>query len=298
MNSITNASLLTGGVFCNGIYGLGLKPVNTRCRSLAELELFNCCFSGVAFLGAAVAAWINGPVTLDLIGLATAALFGLVFSICVFSNLKALSEGPLSLTMLMINFSLVIPLVYSFCFLGEAFTIQRIFGLILLAVCMFLFTNPKITGEKKLSARWLFWTLTALATNGALAIISKMYALQTNNVYAWPFLACCYLFATLTSCLLFLTVKHKQRSDRHTTSFFSPMMLFLIVLIGMANFGLNLAVLLLATAMDGAIVYPVIQGGGPLVAIVGSRLIFGEQISWKKAISILLGILAIVLLNL
>ena len=75
-------------------------------------------------------------------------------------------------------------------------------------------------------------------------------------------------------------------------------MIVLFVLIGFANFGLNLMVVLLATMMDGAIVYPAVQGGGPMIAVLGSRLLFGEQISWKKWAAILLGVTAIVLLNL
>ena len=47
-----------------------------------------------------------------------------------------------------------------------------------------------------------------------------------------------------------------------------------------------------------AIVYPAIQGGGPMIAVLGSRFLFGEQISWKKWIAIILGVLAIVMLNL
>ena len=81
-------------------------------------------------------------------------------------------------------------------------------------------------------------------------------------------------------------------------AFFTPVMILLFLLIGAANFGLNLMVVLLATMMDGAIVYPAVQGGGPMIAVLGSLMIFGEQITWKKWIAILLGVLAIVLLNL
>jgi len=80
--------------------------------------------------------------------------------------------------------------------------------------------------------------------------------------------------------------------------FFALVMIVLFLLIGFANFGLNLMVVLLATLMDGAIVYPAVQGGGPMIAVIGSRLFFGEQISWKKWIAILLGVAAIVMLNL
>ena len=50
--------------------------------------------------------------------------------------------------------------------------------------------------------------------------------------------------------------------------------------------------------MDSAIVYPAVQGGGPIVTAGLSRLFFGERIPWKKGAAILLGAAAIVLLNL
>lgn len=75
-------------------------------------------------------------------------------------------------------------------------------------------------------------------------------------------------------------------------------MIGVVLYVGCASFALNLAFVLLATMMDSAIVYPAVQGGGPIVTAVLSRLFFGERIPWKKGAAILLGAAAIVLLNL
>ena len=72
----------------------------------------------------------------------------------------------------------------------------------------------------------------------------------------------------------------------------------IILLVGAANYLLNLSVVRLATVMDGAIVYPAIQGGGPIIAALLSWILFKEHISMKKAAAIALGAAAIVLLNL
>jgi len=300
MNTSFNIILLSACILFSGIYSLGLKPVNMRCRSIAELELFNGFFSGAAMIGGFAYALINRSAYIPLSGLAVAALFGLFFSLCVFSNLKALEEGSLSITTLIVNFSLIMPLVYSFLFLKEEINAIRIIGILILAVCMFLFTNPKITGEKKLSVKWLLLTLAAFFTNGVLSLIAKIYALSTDNIYSSCFMAYAYLFATFFSFIIFFILNRKQEEDKrvHVKKFLSPAMIGLIVLIGLSNFGLNTIIVLLATLMDGAIVYPAVQGGGPIIAIIGSRLFFGEHISWKKGIAILLGIAAIVLLNL
>ncbi|MCQ2432958.1 MAG: EamA family transporter [Clostridia bacterium] len=293
--------LLIVGIIMSGVYAVGLKPANSRCRSLAELQLFNGCFTFIAMLGAGATALVRGgSLYIPFTGVLAAVAFGCVFSICVFSNLKALEVGPLSLTTLIVNFSLVMPLIYSFCFLGEELSMLRIIGIVLLVICMLLFTNPKVTGEKKISGLWLVLSLTALFCNGFLSVTAKIYAMATDNAYSGPYLACCYLCATITSLILFAVLRSKQpREERRTMKdFFTPGMFGCILLVGFANFGLNLVVVLLATLMDGAIVYPAIQGGGPMIAALCSRLFFGEQISWKKGAAILLGVLAIVLLNL
>lgn len=299
MNTTFNILLLLLGILFSGIYGLGLKPVNLRCRSISELELFNGFFSCTAMIGAAIFALIGSSLYLPLSGLATAALFGLFFSLCVFLNLKALEVGPLSITTLIVNFSLIMPLAYSFIFLDEDITATRISGILLLVICMFLFTNPKITGEKKMSVKWLLLSIATLVCNGTLSLSAKIYAINTDNLYASSFTAFSYMFATIFSFIIFFILHSKQTKEERTKprEFFTPAMIGLIILIGLSNFGLNIIVVLLATRMDGAIVYPAIQGGGPMIAVLGSRILFGEQITWKKWIAILLGITAIVLLN-
>ncbi|MBE6657162.1 MAG: hypothetical protein E7604_01830 [Ruminococcaceae bacterium] len=288
-------------ILMSGIYSIGLKPANSRCKSLAELQLFNGCFSASAMVGALISALVTtGNLYIPLSGLLTAALFGCFFSICVFTNLKALEDGPLSLTTLIVNFSLIFPLIYSFCFLGEPITPVRIGGILLLVVCMFLFTNPKVTGEKKISLKWILLSVASCLCNGLLSVTSKIYAMASENAYASQYLVYSYFFATVTSLVLFAILRSRQNKEDRVVmrDFFALVMIVLFLLIGFANFGLNLMVVLLATLMDGAIVYPAVQGGGPMIAVIGSRLFFGEQISWKKWIAILLGVAAIVMLNL
>ena len=292
--------LLIVGIFMSGTYSVGLKPANSRCRSIAELELFNGCFASVAALGSLVVAFINGSFYIPFSGVLVAAVFGLLFSLCVFTNLKALEDGPVSLITLIINFSLVMPVLYSIIFFGESLTVVRIIGLVLLVVCMFLFTNPKITGEKKFFSKWLGLTVFAMICNGLLSTVTKVYSVKTDNAYSGPYLALCYVFAALFSFLIFgiLNSRLPKKDRTDAKQFFTLPMIGLFLLVGCANFGLNFVVVLLCTMMDGSIVYPAIQGGAPVVATLASRLFFKESISLKKAGAILLGVAAIVLLNL
>ncbi|MBE6612069.1 MAG: hypothetical protein E7632_06220 [Ruminococcaceae bacterium] len=292
--------LLILGIFMSGIYGFGLGPANRRCRTLAELELFNAGFTFVAMAGAMAVAISEGSMGMPPSALLVSVVWGTIFSLCVFLNLAALEHGPLSLTWLIVNFSLVFPLIYSFCFLGEPVTPPRVIGIGLLVICMLLFNNPKVTGEKKMSVKWLVLTLLAMFCNGALSIIQKIFAMATDNVYASSFLAYSYLVATIVSLILAAVMNRRETPEMRIAprKYFTPVMLGLIVLVGGANFGMNYVVALLATMMDGSIVYPVIQGGGPVVSIIASRIFLGEKIPPRKAAAILLGIASIVLMNL
>ena len=120
-----------------------------------------------------------------------------------------------------------------------------------------------------------------------------------SDIISGFLLSCMGVLVVLMLLCLYRAVRGPRFTDRIVMSnAISTMVVVLIVLIGAANFGLNLVVVLLATMMDGAIVYPVIQGGGPMIAAIAGRLFFGEKISLKKAAAILLGVAAIVLLNL
>ena len=69
-------------ILMSGVYSIGLKPANSRCKSLAELQLFNACFSATAMVGALASALIgSGSLYIPLSGILTAALFGCFFSV-------------------------------------------------------------------------------------------------------------------------------------------------------------------------------------------------------------------------
>ncbi len=305
-----NLLILLLGVLCGGGYSVGLKPANMRCRTRAGVSLFNAGSTLVAALAAMGMCAVRGTFAIPGEGILFAVCFGMVFSVTVFLNLVALEYGPLSLTNLLINFSLVMPLGYSFLFLDEAITPFRIIGILLFAVCMVLFARPgagQAKEERKASVTWFILTLLSMITNGMLSIIQKMYAIRSDNQYSSPFLMYAYLFATVASVVIAVilyvcrrkqTVSDPVAVEGEPISKRLPALICLVLPVGLANFALNLVIVWLATRMDASIVYPVIQGGIPIVVAVSSRLIFREKITARKVAAILLGCLGIVLLNL
>ncbi len=300
-----NILLLAVGVIATGAYALAMMPASNRFSGKPDPILFNACITTVATVCAFVAFALNGSPHIPLDGFVWAAAFGVFFSVTVYTNLLALDYGPLSLTTLIVNFSLVIPIIYSALFLKEALNAFRIVGIVILIGCMFLYTNPKVNESEKSKQKgstfkWLALCLISFLGNGALCIIIKTYAVISENVYSDSFLAYGYLFATVTSFIIFALMQAGSKKEARTkrNKFFVPVIIGCIFLTGFANYILNLVDVLLATRMAATIVYPVLQGGGPIIVTIGSRLLFKEKITPAKAVAILLGCLAMVLLNL
>ncbi len=300
-----NIILLAVAVLSCGAYSLALKPANMRFSAKSDPLIFNACITLVASACAFAMFAVQGGAHIPSSDLIWAVVFGISFATTVYTNLLALNYGPLSLTTLIVNFSLVLPIIYSSLFLDEKLKAVRVVGILIIIGCMFLYTSPKVSGAEKSNngkqtLKWMALCLVSFVTNGMLSIISKQYTMLSKGAYAESYLAYCYLFASLTSLLIFTLVNLKNKKEERTQpkSFFSPSMTACILLAGIANFVLNFIVVLLAPRMDAAIVYPVVQGGGPIVVTLGSRLFFKEKITVVKGIAILLGCVAIVLLNL
>ncbi len=302
---IPNPILLTlGAVFC-AIFSISLKAANNRCNRKDEVQLFNGCVTLIASILAIVSCTLSGSFFLPLQGIIYAAIFGITFSATLFLQLLALECGSLSVTTLLINFSLLIPLTYSIVAYNEKLTLLRIIGVILFGICMFLFINPKLNDNENTAAdskrpfKWILLTIAALIGNGLLSLIQKIYAVQTDNLYSSAFLMYSYIFATVASVIvvLQLNLKAGQRVTVTYKNYFAPAMLLFIILAGAANFLLNLVIVLLATRVDAMIVYPVVQGCGLMLVAASSYLIFKEKLTAIKIIGIIIGFLALVLLN-
>ncbi len=298
-----NVILLLLGVFSCGMYSLTMKSVNLRCTSKAETLLCNAAVTLVAFICSGVSFFLQQGMPLPASGIMWAGAFGVIFSLTVFTNLLALDHGPLSLTTLIVNFSLILTLLYSFLFLEERITLVRIIGIVILVSCMFLYANPKVRegekGGKHSVFKWLTCALFAFLGNGLLCIVQKQYAVNTDNAYAEAFLCWGYFFATFTSAVLFAFTSLRQRKESRVRpeKLLTPALMWNLLLLGGFNFLMNLMVVILATRMESVIVYPVIQVGGPILVTLGSRIIFKERITAIKALAILLGCTAILLLN-
>ncbi len=287
-----NFLLLLIGIVLFSIYNTIIKLGNSRCRNNASLILYNCLLCAVAAIIAF--AFSDKNYTLSIYTYAAAIIFGILFCITSYLYMKTIQNGQLSLSALIVTFSLIIPLMYSFVFLNERLSYTKAFGIALLIACMLVSSNLS-AGDRKASAKWFLLAFMTLLSNGFLSTVSKAHQVITVGAFVGQFVALGYSFAALCSFLLFCYVSRHEKAD--VRYFFNPVMLLLVFVTSISSFGANYIVTDLAATMDGSVIYPAVQGGALVIVTLCSVLFLNEKMNLRKFTTIGMGIVSVILLN-
>ena len=123
---------------------------------------------------------------------ADAIIYGGLYGICLcmsmYCGYKALSLGPLSLTSLIVAFSVVFPLLYGIVFCDEKLTVVRCMGFIFLALAI---VAANVSGGasddtrkiNNLSSKWKIFVFATFVCNGLCSVLQKMH--QNRREQFW-----------------------------------------------------------------------------------------------------------------
>ena len=259
-------------------------------------------FGNIAFNGAMFAAGAvfftpflikNGA---DMPTLAAGVIMGVLsvaFQLCY---LFAFSCGNTSLTVIIGNFSMLMPIAVSVAYCGESFGATKILGtaMAILSCCL---TGAKGKSESGGNAqsrgKWLFFTFAAFLCNGAIAVNQKLYAVNTPSPKSFEFVAISYIAATVLSALVYgvlLLAKKGTEASREIT--FSPRDLLPGLIIGVILGVFQSLYTYANSVIDGTLLFPTYNCGVSIVTLLAGRIIFGEKLSVKGKVGAAVGIVA------
>lgn len=256
-------------------------------KTVADAIFFNgliFLFSSLIFLKYAFP--INAPVFLF------GAVFGFLTVLFQLSYIKAMSCGNVSITVMLVNFSMIIPITVSVLFYDEKVTVLRFLGILLTALAFILSTGAK--KEDLCSEKWLLLSLTASFLNGALLVCQKIFgksAWATENV---SFVAYGYLTATVIS-VLFSVFIHKKGAG--ITFKIKPTVFIYALSLGLI-LGLFQVINTKAIAnIESALLFPTYNGGSLIFSSISGVLILHDRLNKKQLFSIIVGTVAIIMMN-
>lgn len=207
----------------------------------------------------------------------------------VFSVL-AISCGSLSLTNLMISYSLMIPALYGVFFLKEDLSAFFYPGIIMLACSLFLINEQ---GEKtKVRFKWILYVVLAAVGNGMCSVFQKMQQVKFDGLYKNELMIIALVAGALGLTVVAIIRERKEILPCVKAGWFYA------ILGGVCNGIVNLFVMILSGRMSASLMFPLISAGGIVVTYVISKYFYKENLTRKQFIGFLLGIGSVVFLNL
>jgi drug/metabolite transporter (DMT)-like permease len=218
--------------------------------------------------------------------------FGFFYLLTQIGMIRALKEGPVVLSSLMLQLSLIGVTLWGFFFWGTKITVFAIIGLSLVVLALFFcFYTGKET--EKISFKWLLFIVLAFLGNMGCSIVQRYQQTYFNGQYGNELMLFAMFFAVLLSLVLYLKSDKADSRGMLKTSAVFP------ALAAAGNVALNVFVMLLATStLSPTLIYPVIAVGGLALTTIFSVLVFKEKLKWWQWLGIGVGAIAIVFLNL
>lgn len=249
-------------------------------------------FTGMSALSAAVFFVCSAGFKLDM----NPALipysigFAVTYGMTVMFSMIALNYGSMSLTSLVTSYSLIIPTFYGLLFLGDPSGPFLYVGLVLLFASLTLINLRK--GDMKISGKWFFYAVLAFAGNGICSTVQKQQQLDFDGAYKSEFMIIALLMVS-AACFILAYAKEKE----NIVSFFKKGTIWM-VLCGAFNGACNLFVMMLSALMAASLMFPLISAGGIILTYIVSRFAYKEKLSLNQNIGVVLGVAAVIFLNL
>jgi len=211
-------------------------------------------------------------------------------AVAYFFFLQALKIGSYALTISIYTMTFLNPVIFSIIFWDRQVTTLITLGVLLIIAGIILISLAGSTPESQKSGLFLKWLIFLIATFFLTGIpqISQAAAVRLAEINLWSYLFITFLAGALVF-LIYLFVK-KVRLPRQALSFGA--------LAAAGSVAGNFFTMRALAGLPEPVVFPVIQAGPIIAAVILSLAYFKEKIKPAAYFGIILGLAGIVLLTL
>lgn len=282
---------------------LSLQDVSKMCYSCVDdgkkMGIYTYYFISVLVTMAVFVVNLSADIFYEPIMLPYAVGFAICYFVAVLFTLKAIEVGPLSLTSLVISYSMLIPSLYGLVFLHEEISTIKVVGLIMLFISLFCVESGKRDKNSaakeygvSINKKWYVYVALAFVGNGLCSTLQKAYQLHSGGRGKSEFM----LIALCITAAAFLVLRIIH-SD--TEKGFMPTRTnggWFGIVSGLCNGIVNLLIMVLSN-QPASVVYPSISAGSVVLTIITAKLFFKEKHTNIQNLSFIIGVCSIVCLN-
>ena len=206
-----------------------------------------------------------------------------------------MNSGPVSITTLIGNCSLVVSVVVCFILWEEPISLADMIGLALLMLGLTLATYKKSNGT--FTKKWAVLSFLFLVLGAGVGITFKAFGKSGGTAHTSDMMivAAFVMLISYTVICLFVggfalnPTSHEKKEKR--------LFIILALVSGLLSCLYNRLNIYLSGVLDGVIFFPSFNGGVVVLSTVVSMIIFKEKLSAKQLIGLLLGISGICIIG-
>jgi len=225
-------------------------------------------------------------------------LYGVVQTLFIFFKTAAMTSGPVSITTLIGNCSLLLSILASLLFWNEHIRPFQIFGIILFTIAIFLCTYRKT--KTLYTTKWILYTILFFLSAASVGIVFKAFSKteivgHSNDMMLISALVMIICYTSLCLFLRYTASKETTSEIQYTMSKIPFPVLALFS--GVLSYTYNRLNIYLSGAMDAVIFFPCFNGGVVILSTILSLIIFKEILTTNQTLGLLLGIISICILG-
>ena len=256
-------------------------------------------FNALLFAAIAICLSLIFPLaTPDLPAILYAIAAGACVVIFQTSYALALVSGPVSLTSLIVNFSILLSAAFGMVMFGDRLYLSQLIGIIALVASMFLSVD-KNEKQKKAQRRWLLLALCAMAADSGISFAQRLYnalpiARQPNMDISFSVVM--YIAASaLAFGFYFFSASRGARAkssigfNRNVLGYVAA----IAVVLSIYQKGLMLSI----ANIEGTFLYPTHAGLMSLIMTFIGVLFFRDRLTPRQKLGVAFGILCVILMN-
>lgn len=210
----------------------------------------------------------------------------------------ALQCGPVSLSVMIVNFNVLLITVFSIVAFRESVYLSQLIGILFLAVSIVLSVKKEESG-KRANKKWLVLLVVALISTAGGTVFMKIFTrwFSESEKQDNAFVTCMYAIAAVLALVWYCIGalgKHKQRS---TFGFTNLRVWGFVIVIGVV-LGIFQKLYMMGMAhIDGGFMFPTYAGLQSMCMTCMGIFLFRDKLSARQWIGIACGIVCVVLMN-
>lgn len=242
--------------------------------------------------------FFGSSMRLPFVGYVYAFIYAIAFLCAIIMLMRTLSIGPIGKTTLIVNLSLLIPVLLGVLFWDEKLNTFNLIGIPCVILTLVLSVPSPKTTDQKSSLKWTLSVLITFFLDGLLSVIQQLFLRACSNAYSSAFVLVSAVFG-LVICLFacaFFYIKDKRICLPRKNKL--ALFVLIAIIVGASTGIATMFNMDALSLIDGVIVFPVRQGGLILMITLYGIIRYKDKFDLKTGLMLLSGIAGIILMNL